>query len=73
MKAGLGVAALAHWAVRPHLEAGTVVALPLPGRSLLQRWNAVMLRQCVGVPILRDFVELLAAKGRFVVGDGQLG
>lgn len=63
VKAGLGISALAHWAVRPHLEAGALVALPLPGLALRRRWNAVMLRQSAALPMVRDFVQLLLTKG----------
>ena len=62
VKAGLGVSALATWAVRPHLEAGTVVALRVPGTALVRRWNAVTLRQSAAVPMVRDFVHLLAQR-----------
>jgi LysR family transcriptional regulator for metE and metH len=70
VKAGLGVAALAHWAVRPELQAGRLVALPLPASALQRRWSAVMLRQAAAMPMLRDFVELLAATGRFQTAAG---
>jgi hypothetical protein len=47
-----------------------VVALPLPRPALMRRWNAVMLRQRASVPLVRDFVQLLLAKG-VQGGDGQ--
>jgi LysR family transcriptional regulator for metE and metH len=59
VKAGLGVACLARWAVRPHLEAGTLQILRFKAPALTRRWAAASLRQTARLPFVVDFVELL--------------
>jgi LysR family transcriptional regulator for metE and metH len=61
VKAGFGVAALASWAVEPHVAAGTVVALRLTAGGVHRRWQAVMLKQQATPLHIREFCRLLAA------------
>ena len=61
VKGGAGVAVLARWAVRPHLKAGELRAVPLTRRGLERRWRAAMLRQTPLPLHLREFASLLAA------------
>ena len=42
VKAGLGVAILARWAVQPLLDAGALVGRTLPARGMRRVWSAVM-------------------------------
>lgn len=59
-KAGMGIAALARWAVEPYLRAGTLKGLPLTRRGYRRKWSAVTLRDMAQVPYVKNFVELLA-------------
>jgi LysR family transcriptional regulator for metE and metH len=61
VKAGLGVAFLARWAVQPHLEAGALKILPIRAKGLGRVWSAAMLKQTAQLPHVIDFVELLSA------------
>jgi LysR family transcriptional regulator, regulator for metE and metH len=57
--AGLGVAAMAKWAVAPQLASGTVVGLPLSGKGLHRSWAVAQLRGKQTPRYLQAFVELL--------------
>jgi LysR family transcriptional regulator for metE and metH len=59
VKAGLGVAFLARWAVQPLIDAGSVVARPLTARGLHRTWRAVMPKDLAPVDYVAAFVELL--------------
>jgi LysR family transcriptional regulator, regulator for metE and metH len=59
VKAGLGVAVLARWAVQPLVDAGTLVARPLTARGLRREWRAVMQKDLAGIDYVREFIELL--------------
>lgn len=61
VKAGLGIGVMARWAVRPHLEARTLGALPLTARGFHRRWSAAMIRHKATPPYVSRFVELLAS------------
>jgi LysR family transcriptional regulator for metE and metH len=60
VKAGLGVAALAEWAVRPYLIGGALVARPIVSPEARRRWCAVMLRTTARVDYVKAFVDLVA-------------
>jgi LysR family transcriptional regulator for metE and metH len=59
VKAGLGVAVLARWAVQPLVDAGTVVARPLTARGLRREWRAVMPKDLAGIDYVKEFIDLL--------------
>lgn len=59
VRAGLGVAILAPWAVRPLVERGALAARPLTARGLRRRWSAVMPKDLAEIDYLRAFVDLL--------------
>ena len=61
VKAGLGVTFLAEWSVRPELERGTLVAVRLGRRGFKRTWQAITTRDSRDNPILRTFIEHLAA------------
>jgi len=52
-----GVAILASWAVRPELEAGRLVAVPLAPRPLKRRWFAAARPRQAALPYVREFIE----------------
>jgi LysR family transcriptional regulator for metE and metH len=60
VKAGVGVSVLARWAVTPHLEAGTLKAVPLTKGGFHRQWSAVAVRQESPPEYVRAFAELLA-------------
>jgi LysR family transcriptional regulator for metE and metH len=60
VKAGVGISALARWAVAPHVDAGTLRAVPLGEAGFRRTWSAVMLRAEAHRPHLREFAALLA-------------
>jgi LysR family transcriptional regulator for metE and metH len=64
VKAGLGVAGLASWAVSPYIDAGTVAALRLTPDGVRRRWQAVTLKQQSTPLHIREFCRLLAAGPR---------
>jgi LysR family transcriptional regulator for metE and metH len=62
VKAGMGIAMMARWAVAPHLQAGTLVALPITKRGLHRRWTAVYRVDAISEPFMVDFAKRV---GRF--------
>jgi LysR family transcriptional regulator for metE and metH len=59
VKAGLGVAALARWAVQPLIDAGTIVARPLTARGLHRIWRAAMPKDLARADYVMEFIDLL--------------
>src|SRR5262249_6610208 len=55
VKAGLGVAVLASWSVRPLLDAGALVARPLTARGMHREWRATMPKDLARVDYVREF------------------
>jgi LysR family transcriptional regulator for metE and metH len=60
VKAGLGVAFMARWAVAPHLKAGTIRAIPFTSRGYRRTWSTATLKDLARVPYVREFIDLLA-------------
>lgn len=60
VKAGLGVAALARWAVEPYVRAGSLVAVRLTPDGVYRTWQAATLRQQAPPLYIREFCRLLA-------------
>jgi LysR family transcriptional regulator for metE and metH len=63
VKANMGVSALARWAVQPHLDNGSLVALPIPPRGLQRQWSAVMFKHFERAEHVAAFIDLLARNG----------
>jgi LysR family transcriptional regulator for metE and metH len=59
VKAGLGVAILARWAVQPLLDAGTLIGRTLPARGMHRVWSAVMPKDLAGADYVDAFIDLL--------------
>jgi LysR family transcriptional regulator for metE and metH len=59
VKAGLGVAVLAPWSVRPLLDAGALVARPLTAHGMHREWRAAMLKDLGRVDYVAEFIDLL--------------
>lgn len=61
VKAGLGVAVLAQWAVAPQVAAGTLRATRLTRGGFRRQWRAAVPRQATVPKYLRELVQLLRA------------
>jgi LysR family transcriptional regulator, regulator for metE and metH len=59
VKAGLGVAALARWAVQPLVDAGSIVARPLTARGVHREWRAAMPKDLARADYMVEFLDLL--------------
>jgi LysR family transcriptional regulator for metE and metH len=66
VKANLGIAVLARWAIARHLNSATLKALPLGRRGFQRRWYAVTVKSRRPPAHLVSFVDLLAEKGPLV-------
>jgi LysR family transcriptional regulator for metE and metH len=59
VKAGLGVAVLARWAVQPLVDTGAIVARPLTARGLRRQWRAAMPKDLARADYVVEFIDLL--------------
>lgn len=66
VKANLGIAVLARWAVFRHLNPATLKALPLTARGFHRAWHAVTLRSSRQPRHVDAFIELLGSQGALV-------
>ena len=62
VKAGLGIAVLAHWAVEPELKRHTLKALPITRKGYVRQWNVATLRNGPKHAYMDSFIKLLANK-----------
>jgi len=60
VKAGLGVSALARWAVEEQVASGKIMARPLTSKGFHRQWQAVTLRHDSTPAYVNEFVELLS-------------
>jgi LysR family transcriptional regulator for metE and metH len=66
VKANLGIAILARWAIARHLNAATLKAIPLGRRGFRRKWYAVTVKSRRPSAHLESFVDLLAENGVLV-------
>jgi len=66
VKANLGIAILARWAVARHLNAATLKTLPLGRRGFHRKWYALIMKSRRPPAHLGAFVELLANRGALI-------
>ena len=66
VRAGLGIATMARWAVEPHVRAGTLRAAKLTRKGFHRRWGAAMLRDMSNVPHAKDFIDLIVRRSPVV-------
>jgi LysR family transcriptional regulator, regulator for metE and metH len=65
VKAGLGVAALARWAVEPFVRSGAVRAVSLTRSGFKRTWRAAALKHVAKVPHVKDFIDLVSTHPPF--------
>ena len=59
VRGGLGIAALAKWAVAPHLDSGALVALSLTEQGFRRTWSAAQLRDAATSAHVEEFIRVL--------------
>jgi LysR family transcriptional regulator, regulator for metE and metH len=59
VRGGLGVAALARWAVAPQLDSRALVALPFTEKGFRRTWSAAQLRDKHAPLYVEEFIRLL--------------
>jgi len=62
VKAGLGVATMARWAVEPYVRAGMLRTARLTRNGFRRRWSAAMLRDMADMPYAKDFIDLIVRR-----------
>jgi LysR family transcriptional regulator for metE and metH len=67
VKAGLGISALARWAVAEQIAAGKLIARPLTRKGFHRQWSAALLKGEFTPAYVTEFVELLARRSMPVV------
>jgi LysR family transcriptional regulator for metE and metH len=72
VKAGLGVSALARWAVSQQIESGKLVARPLTRKGFHRQWNAALLKNDFTPAYVTEFIELLSRRSLPVVKPGKM-
>lgn len=60
VKAGLGIAVFAHWAIDPELKRHSIKALPITARGYVRQWNAAFLKDNSVPPHMDSFIKMLA-------------
>lgn len=60
VKAGLGIAVLARWAVDPELKRHTIKALPLTRKGFMRQWSVATLKNGPMPGYMDSFIKLLA-------------
>jgi LysR family transcriptional regulator for metE and metH len=59
VRGGLGVAALAKWAVSPHLDSGALVGLSLTEQGFRRTWSVAQLRDARTPAYVEEFIHVL--------------
>src|SRR5215813_12845980 len=60
VKAGLGISALARWAIKEQIAAGKIAARPITRRGLHRQWQAVTIKQEMTPAYIEEFIALLS-------------
>lgn len=71
VKAGLGVAAMARWAVEPYVRSGALRTARLTRNGFRRRWGAAMLRDMANVPHAKDFIDLIIRRSPVASRTGK--
>jgi LysR family transcriptional regulator for metE and metH len=73
VKAGLGVSALARWAVDPAIRAGAVRGVPFTRQGYKRTWCAATLKDVAKLSHIRHFIQLVAEHRPFASLTGEPG
>jgi LysR family transcriptional regulator for metE and metH len=68
VKAGLGIAVMAKWAVAPQIESGALKAIKLTKNGFRRQWHAVTIKSKTPPPYLLKFAELIADNSANLMG-----
>ncbi len=60
VKAGMGVTVLPHWVIRPYIEGGELIAVPITRRGIKRTWYAATLKNKVIPPYMNTFIKNLS-------------
>ncbi len=60
VKAGIGVAVLPHWVVRPFVESGELIAIPITRKGIKRVWYAATLKNKYLPPYMHAFIKNLS-------------
>jgi LysR family transcriptional regulator for metE and metH len=60
VKAGLGISALARWAIKEQIATGSIVARPITRKGLHRKWQAVTIKQDMTPAYIDEFIALLS-------------
>ncbi len=71
VKAGLGIAAMARWAVEPYVRAGALRTARLTRKGFRRRWGAAMLRDMASAPHVKDFTDLIVRRSPVASRAGE--
>ncbi len=71
VRAGLGISALARWAVAREVESGRVAARPLTRKGFHRQWCAALLKNDFTPAYAFEFIELLSKRSLPVVKPGK--
>jgi LysR family transcriptional regulator for metE and metH len=72
VRAGVGMAVFANWAVSGYLERGHLAAVPVTEQRIKRHWRAALLKQSPVPQHLKKFVQVLAAETRRRQKKGEL-
>ncbi len=60
VKAGIGVSVLPNWIVRPHIESGELIAIPVTRKGIKRIWYAATLKNKETPPYMNAFIGKLS-------------
>src|SRR5262249_39766697 len=62
VKAGLGIAALARWAVEPYVRSGSLRAIRFTRGGYRRQWGVAVRRDMASLPYVQHFITLLGKR-----------
>ncbi len=60
VKADVGIAILAKWSLKPHLDSGSVRGIKITAKGFHRKWQAVVPKRLAGADYINEFCRLLA-------------
>jgi LysR family transcriptional regulator for metE and metH len=71
VKAGMGVSAMARWAIRPQIETGQVSVTRITRKGLRRYWSAATLKTRSKPAYLSEFVDILRREGEMALAEAS--